>query len=123
MVLGIALFAIMIAMDPASRVLSLVSYAWAGFGGAFGPVILLSLWYKGMTRNGALAGMIVGAVTVIVWNHFAWFGLYEIIPAFIFNAITIFVVSAMGQKPSAEMEKTYDEVIGLVKAGKDYEAA
>ena len=76
-----------------------------------------------MTRNGALVGMIVGAVTVIVWNYFAWFGLYEIIPAFIFNAIAVFVVSAFDKKPSKEMEKTYDEVIGLVKAGKDYEAA
>lgn len=122
MVLAIAILAIFIAMDPESRVLSLVSYAWAGFGGAFGPVILMSLWYKGMTRNGALAGMIVGAVTVVVWNYFAWFGLYEIIPAFIFNLITIVVVSNMGKKPSAEMQATYDEVIGLVKAGKDYSA-
>ena len=124
MVLGIAVLAIFIAMDPNSRVLSLVSYAWAGFGGAFGPVIVLSLWYKGMTRNGALAGMIVGAVTVIVWNYFAWFGLYEIIPAFIFNTITVLVVSAMGtKKPTVEMQETFDEVVGLVKAGKDYEPA
>ena len=124
MVLGIAVLAIFIAMDPNSRVLSLVSYAWAGFGGAFGPVIVLSLWYKGMTRNGALAGMIVGAVTVIVWYYFAWFGLYEIIPAFIFNTITILVVSAMGtKKPTVQMQETFDEVVGLVKAGKDYEAA
>ena len=68
--------------------------------------------------------MIVGAVTVIVWNYFAWFGLYEIIPAFVFNAITILVVSAMGKKkPTVEMQETFDEVVGLVKAGKDYEAA
>ena len=80
MVLMVSLVAIFIAMDPQSKVLGLVSYAWAGFGASFGPVIIMSLWWKKMTKNGALAGMVTGAVTVIVWNTFGWFGLYEIIP-------------------------------------------
>lgn len=61
--------------------LGLVSYAWAGFGAAFGPVVLFSVMWSRMTRNGALAGMIIGAVTVIVWKQFGWLGLYEIILA------------------------------------------
>src|SRR5690606_13752541 len=69
MVLAVALLAMWIARDPDSRVLGLVAYAWAGFGAAFGPVVVLSLFWKRMTRNGALAGMLVGAVTVIAWKQ------------------------------------------------------
>src|SRR5690606_34091489 len=67
MVLGVALLAIWIARDPDSRVLGLVAYAWAGFGAAFGPVVVLSLLWKRMTRNGAIAGMLAGALTVLLW--------------------------------------------------------
>ena len=83
MVLLVALIAIALAANPENRVLGLVSYAWAGFGAAFGPVVILSLVWKGMTRNGALAGMLVGAATVIVWKNWIGLGLYEIIPGFI----------------------------------------
>ena len=69
MVLAVSLLAIWIARDPGQRVLGLVSYAWAGFGAAFGPVVLFSLFWSRMTRNGALAGMVVGAVTVILWKQ------------------------------------------------------
>lgn len=116
MVLVISFVAIFIAMDPKSLVLSLVSYAWAGFGAAFGPVVLMSLWWKRMNRNGALAGMIVGAVTVLVWHQFAWFGLYEIIPGFLFNLIAIVVVSLATAKPEAEIEQQFDEVVAEVRA-------
>ena len=84
MVLLVAVIAIALASNPENRVLGLVSYAWAGFGAAFGPVVILSVLWKGMTRNGALAGMIVGAVTVVVWKNWIGLGLYEIIPGFIF---------------------------------------
>ena len=67
MVLAIAVIAILIAANPESKVLGLVSYAWAGFGGAFGPVVILSLLWKRMTATGALAGMISGAVVVVAW--------------------------------------------------------
>ncbi|PLR37297.1 sodium/proline symporter PutP [Chimaeribacter californicus] len=100
MVLVVALVAIALAANPENRVLGLVSYAWAGFGAAFGPVILISVMWSRMTRNGALVGMLVGAITVIVWKQYAWLDLYEIIPGFLFASIAIVVVSLMGRLPS-----------------------
>jgi sodium/proline symporter len=99
MVLLVALIAIVLAADPDNRVLGLVSYAWAGFGAAFGPVVLISVMWSRMTRNGALAGMLIGAITVIVWKQYAWLGLYEIIPGFLFASIAIVVVSLLGCTP------------------------
>ena len=99
MVLVIALIAISVAMNPENRVLGLVSYAWAGFGAAFGPVVLLSVLWSRMTRNGALAGMLVGALTVIVWKQFGWLGLYEIIPGFLFSGLAIVVFSLLDKAP------------------------
>ena len=80
-----------------------------GFGAAFGPVVLFSVLWSRMTRNGALAGMIIGAVTVIVWKQFAWLGLYEIIPGFIFGSLGIVVFSLLGKAPSASMQKRFAE--------------
>jgi sodium/proline symporter len=88
-------------------VLGLVSYAWAGFGAAFGPVVLISVLWKGMTRNGALAGVLVGAFTVIVWKQLNLLGLYEIIPGFIFASIAIVVFSLIGKAPSAAMQARF----------------
>jgi len=113
MVLVVALIAIAMAANPNNRVLGLVSYAWAGFGAAFGPVVLISVIWKGMTRNGALAGILVGAITVIVWKHFELLGLYEIIPGFIFASLAIYFVSKMGA-PTAGMVERFDA------AEKDY---
>jgi sodium/proline symporter len=115
-VLGVALLAIWLASDPDSKVLGLVSYAWAGFGAAFGPVVLFSLGWKGMTRNGALAGMVVGAVTVLVWKQFAWFGLYEMVPGFLLASIAIVIASKLGPPPSAAMAATFDAVQGELRA-------
>jgi sodium/proline symporter len=109
MVLVVALIAIALAANPENRVLGLVSYAWAGFGAAFGPVVLISVLWKRMTRNGALAGMLVGAITVIVWKHFELLGLYEIIPGFLFGCIAIVVVSLMGRSPSATITERFDQ--------------
>lgn len=109
MVLAVALVAIFLASDPNSGVLKMVSYAWAGFGAAFGPVIILSLFWKGMTRNGALAGIITGAVTVVVWKQFGWLGLYEIVPGFVLAWLVAVVVSKSAQ-PSAEMAARHDAV-------------
>ncbi len=106
-VVGIALIALLIAGDPDSRVLGLVSYAWGGFGAAFGPVIILSLFWRDMTRNGALAGIIAGALTVVVWKQLSggMFDMYEILPGFILCTIAIVVVSRMGQTPQSVTEE------------------
>ncbi|WP_026569243.1 MULTISPECIES: sodium/proline symporter PutP [Sediminibacillus] len=110
-VIAIALIATFVASNPDSSVLELVSYAWAGFGAAFGPIILLSLFWKGITRNGALAGIIVGAITVVIWGDFlegGIFDLYEIVPGFLLNLIVSVLVSMAG-KPHPEAEAEFDE--------------
>ncbi|MBH0231421.1 sodium/proline symporter PutP [Halobacillus yeomjeoni] len=107
-VAGIALIAVLLAGNPDSTVLGLVSYAWAGFGAAFGPIIILSLFWKGITRNGAVAGIIVGAATVVIWGDFlsgGIFDLYEIVPGFILNLIVTTVVSSMGNPPEDIVEE------------------
>lgn len=114
MVLAVALLAIWIARDPDSRVLGLVSYAWAGFGAAFGPVVLFSLFWRRMTRNGALAGMVVGAVTVILWKQLAveqmGSGLYEIVPGFIAASCAIVAASLLDRAPAAALQATHAQV-------------
>ncbi|WP_226035426.1 sodium/proline symporter PutP [Aquibacillus saliphilus] len=112
-VAAIALIATLLATNPESSVLELVSYAWAGFGGAFGPIVLLALFWKGLTRNGALAGIIAGALTVIIWGDFlsgGIFDLYEIVPAFLLNLILAVVISLTG-KPAPEVEAEFDEAV------------
>ncbi len=108
-VLLVALCAIMLALNPNSYILNIVAYAWAGFGSVFGPVVLLSLFWRRMTRNGAVAGMITGGVTVLIWKQFEWFGLYEIVPGFLFGMLAIIIVSLLDSPPSAEVLKTFDE--------------
>lgn len=111
-VVGIAIIALLLARDPDSSVLGLVSYAWAGFGAAFGPTLILSLFWKRMTRNGALAGIVVGGVTVVVWKQLTGglFDLYEIVPGFILATIAIYVVSMITPEPSQEIQDEFDQV-------------
>jgi len=108
--LGVALVAIALAWNPGNRVLDLVSYAWAGFGSAFGPVVVISLLWKRMTRNGALAGMLTGAIVVLVWKQYAWFGLYEMVPGFALACLAIVVVSRIGAPPAASVQAKFEEV-------------
>lgn len=110
MVLAVALFAIFLARDPDSKVLGMVSYAWAGFGAAFGPLIILSVFWRRTTAKGALLGMIVGAATVLLWKNFANSDLYEIVPGFVLSMIVIIVVSLLDKKPSPTILATFDEV-------------
>ena len=119
MVLLVSLLAIWIARDPSSKVLGLVSYAWAGFGAAFGPVVLCSLFWGRMTRNGALAGMIAGAATVILWKEIAvaqhGSELYEMVPGVIAACIAIFVVSRLGKAPSDDVQFRHKGVMETLK--------
>jgi sodium/proline symporter len=98
-VLAVSLLAFWLALDPENTVLELVAWAWACFGASFGPVIVLSLYWPRMTRNGALAGMIVGGATVMLWKQGAGeiFQLYEIIPGVLLSTLAIWAVSVAGR--------------------------
>ena len=117
-VLAVSLAAIGLAYNPDSNVLGLVSKAWAGFGAAFGPLVILSLTWRRMTRNGALAGMIVGAVTVLFWIYAPVLAdgatlsslLYEIVPGFVLSFIAIVLVSLTGKPPAASVTETFTQV-------------
>ena len=104
-VLLIALLAMWLARNPDNTVLSLVAWAWAGFGAAFGPVVILSLYWKPMTRAGALAGILVGGLTVVLWKQLAPLGgifeLYELLPGFALSTLAIVVTSRMTHEQQA----------------------
>ncbi len=111
-VIAVALIAFVLALNPDSSVLVLVSYAWAGFGAGFGPAIILSLIWKRMTRNGALGGMIVGGLVVLIWQrlHGGIFELYEIVPGFILSTLAIIVISLLDKAPSDEIIEEFESV-------------
>jgi sodium/proline symporter len=111
-VIGIAVIAWYLSTDQNSSVLKLVAYAWAGFGAAFGPLIILSLYSPNITRIGAVAGMIAGSLTVIVWKQLEGgiFDLYELLPGFVAAWIAILVFSKIGEGSSLKSRKTFDEV-------------
>ncbi|WP_419813236.1 sodium/proline symporter PutP [Bacterioplanoides sp.] len=113
-VAGIAIIAWALALNPDSSVLGLVSYAWAGFGAAFGPAVILSLFWSRMNRQGCLAGILVGGITVVVWKQLTGgvFDVYEIVPGFIFATIAIIAVSLATPAPEQELLDTFDEVNG-----------
>jgi sodium/proline symporter len=98
-VVAIAMLALFLASDPDSKVLDLVAYAWAGFGAAFGPVILISLYWRRMSRSGAIAGVLTGGITVIAWKQLAGgiFDIYEIVPGVLFSAAAVFGASAFSR--------------------------
>ncbi len=110
-VILISLIALFLAMTPDSSVLGLVSYAWAGFGAAFGPAIVLSLYWSRMNRNGALAGIVVGGVTIVLWKQFTggWFDVYEIVPGIILSTLSIVIVSLITGEPEDEVKKQHAE--------------
>lgn len=117
-VIVVAIIAVLLAGNKDSSVLKLVSHAWAGFGAAFGPLVILSLTWKRMNRNGALAGMIVGALTVIIWVYGGFTiggqpandAIYSIMPGFLFSAIATVVVSLMTPLPPNHILEKYDEM-------------
>jgi len=116
-VVGFALISFLIAFNDSGSILAMVGYAWGGFGAAFGPLIILSLLWRGTTKHGALAGMIVGAVTIfIVKNYITIEGeyFYELLPGFILAFIAIIVVSLITTKPDEPTLKKFDEARQLV---------
>ncbi|HIZ82642.1 MAG TPA: sodium/proline symporter PutP [Candidatus Mediterraneibacter pullistercoris] len=116
--LMIAIVAVIIALDENSVIFTIVSFAWAGFGATFGPLMLFSLFWKRTTRAGAIAGMIGGAGMVFVWNLLVrplggvW-DIYELLPAFLFSCLCIVVVSLLTPEPSEEIKKEFEEVRSL----------
>ena len=108
-VLLVAAVSIFLALNPDSLILTMVAYAWAGFGAAFGPAILFSLFWKRMTRRGCIAGIVVGGLTVLIWKQFAFLDLYEIVPGFIFSSIAIYIVSILDKLPPRPVLKDYKE--------------
>ena len=112
-VILIAVFGIFIAWNPDSSVFGIVSFAWAGFGAAFGPVMICALFWKRTTLPGAIAGMLSGGVMIFVWKFLVrplggvW-NIYELLPAFIVAIVVIIVVSLLSKKPSDEIEKEFE---------------
>lgn len=109
----IALIALLLSLNPKSSIFNLVSFAWSGFGGTFGPLILLSLYWKRTTAPGAIAGLICGGITDVVWHYIPAsvakiFGLYEILPAFIVCLVVTVLVSLL-TKPDAEVVEKFEE--------------
>lgn len=116
-VLIVAIIAVLLSLTPNDSILNLVGNAWAGFGSAFGPLIVFSLFWKKTTWQGALAGMLTGGIVVLAWvyvNHDykEW---YEIIPGFISSLVMIYVVSLITQKPNKEIDKEFDEVNTILR--------
>ena len=114
-VIGIAVLAVFLAWNPNSSVFRVISFAWAGFGATFGPTMLIALFWRRSNKQGALAGMIVGAVMVFVWKYLiapmgGAFAIYELLPAFIIGLIVNVVVSLVTAEPDAKIVKTFDEV-------------
>lgn len=113
--LVITAIAIVIALDENSVIFTIVSFAWAGFGATFGPLMLLSLFWKRTTRAGAVAGMLGGGCMVFVWNLLVrplggvW-DIYELLPAFLFSCLCIVVVSLLSGAPSKEIQEEFDQV-------------
>ncbi len=119
----ISIIAIFIARDPNSSVFRIVSFAWAGFGAAFGPLVLCALFWKRTNKYGAIAGMISGGSMIFIWKFvirkfFAGtiLDIYELLPAFIFGLAVIIIVSLVTKKPDDEITQTFDSVKAEVNA-------
>lgn len=115
-VLGVAVVAALLAISPNDSILGLVGFAWAGFGAAFGPVVLLSLYWRKLTNWGALAAMLVGTVTVFVWGGLSGgvFDLYEILPGFVLALLAAVAVSLATYKQNEEVDQEFTTTVSIV---------
>ena len=109
-VMAVAIIAVLIATNQNSTILGLVSYAWGGFGSAFGPLVLCSLFWRRTNKQGAYAGIIVGGVVDLVWAQLSGgiFDLYEIVPGFVFGLLAIVVVSLLTPAPTKAVTDEFD---------------
>lgn len=109
----IAIVSMIIALDENSVIFKVVSFAWAGFGATFGPIMLFSLFWKRVTRSGAIAGMLAGGGMVFIWKLLikpmgGLLGIYELFPAFVVSCIAIVVVSLLSKEPSKEIQDEFE---------------
>ncbi len=114
-VIFISVIAVILALDPNGSVFRIVSFAWAGFGAAFGPVMLFSLFWKRTTKWGALAGIISGGAIVFIWKYViaklgGIFAIYELFPAFVISAVFIIIVSLLTKAPDKSITDTFESV-------------
>lgn len=114
-VVAIAVLGVFIARNPDSSVFGIVSFAWAGFGASFGPLVICSLYWKRTTFAGAISGMAAGGIMVFVWKYLikpvgGVFGVYELLPAFIVSILVIVIVSLLTKKPSKEIIGEFEKV-------------
>ena len=112
-VLAIAVIAALLALSPSNSILDLVAFAWAGFGSAFGPAIVLSLYWRKLTTLGALAGIVTGAVVAYAWDKLASADIYEIIPGVIASFVAAIVVSLLTYKPNPQIDAEFDAAVAL----------
>ena len=120
-VIGIAILGIIIARNPDSSVFGIVSFAWAGFGAAFGPLVICSLFWKRTTLPGAIVGMVSGGAMVFIWKYLikpigGVFGIYELLPAFLVGLVLMVIVSLCTKAPSKEITDEFDRVKAMGKA-------
>jgi sodium/proline symporter len=116
---AVALVATALAWQQNNTILGLVAFAWAGFGAAFGPIVILSLFWRKLTSLGAITGMALGAVTVFVWTITPWAALYEIIPGFVVCTVAAVAVSLATYRHDPEVEREFDSAVGLAHAAQD----
>ena len=109
-VLGIAAAALYLGMRPDHFILDMVAYAWAGFGAAFGPALLMCLFWRRTTERGVIAGIVTGGLTVLFWKQIGFLGLYELVPGFLLALLAIYIVSKVDAEPSAEVTALFDRV-------------
>lgn len=119
-VLVVSLIAIVLAWPNNESILKIVSFAWAGFGASFGPIILLTLYWRKITATGALWGMIAGAITVMIWGNVKALSgtLYEIVPGFLICLVVAYVVSLMTYRPNTEIEQEFAETLKILEEEK-----
>ena len=114
-VLVVSLIALLLSLNPESNILSIVAYAWGGFGAAFGPLILFACYSRTTTWQAALAGMVCGTVVLAIWKHAGWSEyMYEIVPGMIANIVTLLIVNRFTE-PSPPVMKQFDQVRQSIK--------